>query len=236
MNIFNEDAFKILENMVQDNVKVDAIITDPPYNISRENNLSTLTNSKRHGIDFGEWDKDFDLVGWIDNASKLLKPGGSLIVFNSFLNISFIASEISSSGLIVKDLLRWIKSNPMPRNINRRYVSDYELAVWAVKPKEKWTFNKPDDVKYLRPEFKTSLVSGKERTIHPTQKSVKLMREIISIHTNKKDIILDPFMGSGTTGVAALNLGRDFIGVELSQTYFEIAKERLIDAQIEFDL
>ena len=129
--------------------------------------------------------------------------------------------------MVVKDILKWIKSNPMPRNINRRYVQDTEFADWAVKKGKKWIFNKPDNVPYLRAEFHTPVVSGKERTKHPTQKSLQLMEDIIKIHTNENEVVLDPFMGSGTTGVAALELNRDFIGVELEKEYYNIAKNRM---------
>lgn len=68
---------------------------------------------------------------------------------------------------------------------------------------------------------------GKEKIGHPTQKSVKLMEEIIKVHTNKNDIVIDPFMGSGTTGVACLTLDRKFIGIEIEKKYYDIAKNRL---------
>lgn len=145
----------------------------------------------------------------------------------SYKFISFICEVMEKSNLIVKDILIWQKTNPMPRNINRRYVQDMEFAIWAVKNGSKWIFNKSDEKPYLRGFFQTSIVSGKERTIHPTQKSLKLMSDIIEIHTNKNDIIIDPFMGSGTTGEAALRLGRKFIGIELDKSYYEIAKKRL---------
>ena len=115
----------------------------------------------------------------------------------------------------------------MPRNINRRYVQDTEFAVWAVKKNAKWTFNKPDDVSYLRSTFTTPLVSGKEKVGHPTQKSLELMRQIIIIHTNEDDLILDCFMGSGTTGVACLLENRKFIGIEKDAEYFNIASNRI---------
>lgn len=115
----------------------------------------------------------------------------------------------------------------MPRNTKRRYVQDMEFAIWSVKSGGKWIFNKPNDVPYVRSLFETATVLGLERTKHPTQKSLKLMEEIIKIHTNPGDLILDPYMGSGTTGVAAINLGRNFFGIESNIEYYEIAKERL---------
>lgn len=122
--------------------------------------------------------------------------------------------------------VRLIKTNPMPRNRDRRYITDYECAVWLVNKNAKWIFNRQDK-NYQRPEFNYSVVSGKEKTAHPTQKPIKLMEELLKIHSNQEQLILDPFMGSGTTGIACLNLNRNFIGIELDPTYYNIAKTRI---------
>ena len=220
-NLFLGNSLKFDFDKIEE---IDAIITDPPYNISKKNNFATM-NGKRNGIDFGKWDKNFDIKNWIRIYYSKLKEGGSIIIFGSFLHISYISTELNDLGAQVKDLIKWIKSNPMPRNINRRYVQDSEFAIWAVKP-GKWTFNKGRS-KYRRAQYKTSTVLGKERTIHPTQKSIKLMEEIIKTHTNKNDLIIDPFMGSGTTGVAAISLDRKFIGIENKKSYFNISCDRL---------
>lgn len=232
-NILNEncqiclgDSYKIIDKFIEDGIRVNHIITDPPYNISKENNFKTLKNPRK-GVDFGEWDKNFDLFSWIGKFEKILDKNGSMIVFCSYRFISFIIAQMESCGLEVKDILVWKKSNPMPRNINRRYVQDMEFAIWAVKKKAKWVFNKDQNVPYLRGLFETGLVAGKEKTAHPTQKSLALMERLIKIHTNENEVVLDPFMGSGTTGVASLNLKRKFIGIEFSEEYFNIAKERL---------
>ena len=102
-----------------------------------------------------------------------------------------------------------------------------EFAIWGVKKGAKWIFNKDKNKSYMRSLFETSTVSGNERTNHPTQKSLQLMQDIIKIHTNKDDVVIDPFMGSGTTGVACLNLNIKFIGIELDKTYFNLSVERL---------
>ncbi|WP_224323806.1 DNA-methyltransferase [Campylobacter canadensis] len=221
----NDDCEKAVSYFYKNNISFDAIITDPPYNISKENNFNTMKSSKRQGVDFGEWDKEFDYLSWIKKYAPLVKEDGSMIIFCSYLYISFIIKELEENDFIVKDILRWVKSNPMPRNINRRYVQDCELAIWAVRKNAKWTFNNNSKT-YLRAEFNTSIVSGKEKTSHPTQKSLKLMQEIIKIHTNENDIILDPFMGSATTGIACKRLKRKFYGIESSKDYFEICKKR----------
>lgn len=220
------NSYTMIKELKQNNVKVNHIITDPPYNISQENNFTTMKNPRK-GVDFGEWDKGFDLYNWISDYSEILDKNGSMIIFCSYRFISHIIDKLEASGMVVKDTIIWKKSNPMPRNIERRYVQDTEFAVWAVKKNSKWTFNKPEDKSYLRSCFETSTVSGKEKTGHPTQKSLKLMEDLIKIHTNENDIILDPFMGSGSTGVAAIKNNRKFIGIELQKEYFEIASNRL---------
>jgi len=220
------NSYTMIKELKQNNIKVNHIITDPPYNISQNNNFSTMRNPRK-GVDFGEWDKNFDLYSWISDYVEILDKNGSMIIFCSYRYISHIIDKLESSGMVVKDTLIWKKSNPMPRNIDRRYVQDTEFAVWAVKENSKWIFNKPEDVAYLRSCYETSTVSGKEKTNHPTQKSLKLMEKIIKVHTNPNDIILDPFMGSGSTGVAAVKNNRKFIGIELEKEYFNISLERL---------
>lgn len=220
------NAYSFVKELKANNVQVDSIITDPPYNISKKNNFSTLENPRK-GVDFGFWDNNFDVCSWISDYVSLLKKDGSIIIFCSYRYISYLVTELEKNGVDVKDIIVWRKSNPMPRNINRRYVQDLEFAVWGVKKKSKWTFNKPSNKPYLRSLFETSTVSGLERTFHPTQKSLKLMDEIIKIHTNEDDVILDPFMGSGTTGVSALSLHRKFIGIEVVDEYYQIAIDRI---------
>lgn len=220
------NAYTIIDELIKNNVKVNHIITDPPYNISHENNFNTL-KCPRQGVDFGEWDKNFDLFSWIPKYEKILEKNGSMIIFCSYRYISFIIKTMEESNLEVKDVLVWKKSNPMPRNIERRYVQDMEFAIWGVKKGAKWVFNKDKKKPYMRSIFETSTVSGNERTSHPTQKSLQLMQDIIKIHTNENDVVIDPFMGSGTTGLACLNLNRRFIGIELDKNYFNLSIDRL---------
>ena len=218
IQLINANAYNYINKLQKDNIIVNHIITDPPYNISKENNFNTLKGRK--GIDFGEWDKKFDLLSWISLYKEILDKNGSMIIFCSYLNISYIANELTKCGMIVKDVIVWQKTNPMPRNVNRRYVQDMEFAIWAVNAKAKWTFNKDESTPYLRGMFKHSIVSGKNR-IHPTQKSVDLLKDILKIHTNENDLILDPFMGSGSMGIACSQTNRNFIGIELDEKNFK---------------
>jgi len=186
-----------------------------------------MKSAKRQGVDFGEWDKNFDLTSWITDYEKILNKNGSMIIFCSYRFISKIIEALENCNLVVKDVLEWRKSNPMPRNISRRYVQDTEFAVWAVKKGAKWIFNKPENKSYLRAQFIAPVVAGKERTKHPTQKSLYVMEQLVQIHTNPNETILDPFMGSGTTGIASLKNNRKFIGVELENEYFDLCLNKL---------
>lgn len=225
-SLYLANSLSLVKQLKAKKVLVDAIITDPPYNISKENNFSTL-NNPRKGVDFGHWDNNFDVCKWVADYSTLLKPNGSIIIFCSYIYISFVIEELKRNNIETKDIIIWRKTNPMPRNVTRRYVQDMEFAIWGVKKGAKWTFNKEENKPYLRSVFDACVVSGSERTIHPTQKSYKVMEELIKIHTNENDVILDPFMGSGTTGVAALNNNRKFIGIEVCPEYFDIACKRI---------
>lgn len=224
IKLMHGDCLELMKSIPDGSV--DLILTDPPYNIARKNNFVTMG---RNGIDFGEWDKGFDQFKWLEDIPRILNKNGSVVIFNDWKNIGAIARYCESLGLVIKDLLRWTKSNPMPRNRDRRYITDFECAVWLTNKAAKWTFNRTS-ANYQRPIFEYAVVSGNEKA-HPTQKPVKLMEELLQIHSKISDVVLDPFMGSGSTGVACINTGRRFIGMELDKQYFDIACKRIAEAQ-----
>lgn len=204
------DCLELMKDIPDKSINL--VLTDPPYN----------NTMGRAGLDFGEWDKNADIFSYIKECSRILNKNGSLIIFNAWANLGDIAKFAESYNFVTKDMLRLEKSNPMPRNRDRRYVTDYECAVWFTMPNAKWTFNRQDS-NYQRPKFVCSIDKG----LHPTQKSLKLMEEIIKIHSNENDIIVDCFAGSGTTLLAAKNLNRQFIGIEKEKEYYDIAVRRL---------
>jgi len=203
---------------------IDLVLTDPPYNIARKNNFNTMGSN---GIDFGEWDKDADIFSYIKECYRVLKGGGSFITFSDWKKLGDVSKFSEFCGFITKDMIRLKKTNPMPRNRDRRYITDFECGIWFVMPNNKWTFNR-QDVSYQRPEFACSI---DRQGYHPTQKPLKLMEELIKIHSNIGDIILDCFAGSGTTCLAAKNLNRQFIGIEKEEKYYNIAKNRVENAK-----
>lgn len=221
ISLMQGDCLQLMKQIASGSV--DLVLTDPPYNIARENNFNTMG---RAGIDFGEWDKGADILTYIKDVSRVLNKNGSFVVFNDWKNLGDIAKFAETCGFETKDMLRLEKSNPMPRNRNRRYITDFECAIWFTKKGAKWVFNRQDE-KYQRPKFVHSIDKG----LHPTQKSLKLMEQLVKIHTNDGQIVLDCFMGSGTTGVACVNTGRRFIGIEKDENYFQISKNRIENAQ-----
>lgn len=223
--IYLGDCLDLVKKL--DDHSVDLVLTDPPYNISRKNNFHSMG---RAGVDFGEWDKGFDLFSYIGELPRVLKKDASVIIFNDWKNLGDIARCCESNGMLVKGKLRWKKANPMPRNIDRLYVNDFEDAVWCVNGEAKWTFNR-QGVSYERPCFESPLTPKKEKTGHPTQKPLALMENLLNIHSNKGDVVLDLFAGSGTTAIACIESGRNFICFEKDEEYFKTAKER-IDAVI----
>jgi len=216
--IYNEDCLEGMKRIKDKSI--DLIVTDPPYNISKKNNFKTMG---RGGIDFGEWDKDFDLFSYINEVHRVLNKNGSFIVFNDWKNLGDIVKYSENLGFITKDMIRLEKTNPMPRNRERRYITDFECAIWFTKKCGRWIFNRQDE-KYERPKF----VGNIEKGLHPTQKNTKLIEWLIKIHSNENQIVLDPFIGSGTTAIACINTNRNYIGFELDKTYFDITQNRII--------
>jgi site-specific DNA-methyltransferase (adenine-specific) len=215
--IWHGDCLDLMKDIPSGSI--DLVLTDPPYNIARDNNFNSMG---RAGIDFGEWDKNADIFTYMDEVFRVLDKNGSFIVFNDWKNLGDIAKYAEKLGLATKDMLRLEKSNPMPRNRDRRYITDFECAIWFTMPHAKWCFNRQDPA-YQRPKFLCPIDKG----LHPTQKSLKLMQELVKIHSNEGDVILDCFAGSGTALLAAKKLNRQFIGIEKEKEYYDICVERL---------
>lgn len=224
INLQQGDCLELMKNIPDETV--DLVIADPPYNISRPNNFKSMGSASRIGMDFGEWDKDFDLTGYIPLLPRILKDNSNVVIFNSWENLKEIKDACEKNCIQIKRCLVLNKSNPAPFNRDRMFVNDVEFALWGVynsknKPK-KWTFNRINNLEKCC--MNTTVQSSK---LHPTMKDIKIIQHLIELLSNGGDIVLDPFMGSGTTGVACINTNRNFIGMELNENYFNIAKERI---------
>ena len=202
---------------------IDMILADPPYNISKKNNFATMERyNKYKGMDFGEWDKQFDNLSWLNFLPRILKEGSNLVIFNSWQNLKEISDYLKTLDIIAKRILVLKKTNLMPVNRDRLFVNSFEFAIYATYGK-KWTFNRRFD------NYETGFFECRNNgvTKHPTEKQVSVFSDLITILSNEGDMILDPFAGSGTTGVACEKLKRNYILIEMNLEYVEIAKARI---------
>lgn len=223
------DCLEMLKG-VPDN-SIDLLLTDPPYNVSRPNNFKTMGSAARIGMDFGEWDKNFDTVRYISELPRILRDNANVVIFNSWENLSEIKKACEENNITIKRCLVLNKSNPAPFNRDRMFVNDVEFALWGVynsknKP-TKWTFNRQNPVEKC--VINTTVQSSK---LHPTMKDIKVITYLIEVLSNEGDTVLDPFIGSGTTAVAALNTNRNCIGFEIDENYFNIAQDRINRTEI----
>jgi len=195
------------------------VLADPPYEISQINNFTSMG---RQGIDFGQWDTNFDQLSWITSMTPLLKPGGSLVIFNDWKKLGTIAEHLEKLKYQSLKPIIWKKPNPRPFNGKYGFLQSMEFALWATKKKKgkncKTVFNAPFHHGIF--EYPVPRQTG---TKHPTKKSTEVFKEIISILTNPSDWVLDPFVGSGTTAVACKTLNRNVIGIEKDEAYFKLA-------------
>lgn len=232
INLMQGDCLERMDKMISDGVKVDAIITDPPFNIVEKigKNIHIFRQGEKQrgssiSRDSMSFDVGFDQEAWLSRIPKILKKGGNLIIFNDWENMGDIARVLRSHKIKVKCLNHWQKNNPTPAEWRRRFVAGREYFLHCTNGAG-YAFNTES---LHKGEFHYPLTKQSEKKYgkHPNQKPLNLLGELIEILTNEGETILDPFMGSGSTGVAAKNLGRNFIGIELDEGYFNIAKERI---------
>lgn len=222
--IFLGDCFDLLKNI--DNNKVDLILTDPPYDISKTSNFSKSDikrfNTMKH--DFGEWDKSIDLITLFTEFKRVLRKGGTLIIFYDIWKCNQIKEAAIEVGFRQPRIGQWVKNNPPPINSKWNYLTNGIEYFFTFCKGDKITFNS----KYDNGIYHHSLVHGKER-FHPTQKPLKLIEELVLKHSNEGDFVLDPFAGSGVTGEACQNLNRRYCLIEREEEYYEKIKIRLND-------
>jgi modification methylase len=224
---------------------VDLVFADPPYNLQLAGELYRPNNSRVDAVD-DDWDK-FSSFGvydaftrdWLAACRRVLKPNGSLWVIGSYHNIFRVGAILQDLGYWVLNDVIWRKTNPMPNFRGRRFTNAHETMIWAsTGQKARYTFNYEsmkalnEDLQ-MRSDWLLPICSGAERLkqdgrkTHPTQKPEALLHRVILASSHVGDVVLDPFMGSGTTAVAAKRLRRTFIGIEREEAYAEAARERL---------
>jgi site-specific DNA-methyltransferase (adenine-specific)/modification methylase len=237
------DNIEILDKLPPKSV--DLIFADPPYNLQLKNELYRPNQTKVDGV-FDKWDKFSSLKKydeytekWLNACKRVLKDNGTIWVIGSYHNIFRVGAIMQDLGFWFLNDIIWIKTNPMPNFKGTRFNNAHETLIWASQSKTaKYTFHYKamktfnDDLQ-MRSDWHIPICSGKERLkangekVHSTQKPEELLFRIILATSNVGDIILDPFMGSGTTGAVAKKLNRRFIGIEKDEFYVQEASRRI---------
>lgn len=207
---------------------IDLILTDPPYNIGKHSTGNIpLPGRSAMNNDVADWDHiDFNPGEWIEDFVRILKPKGNLFIFTSYNQIGKwydgLDNRFDSTNFMI-----WHKTNPAPKIFKAGFLNSCEMIFTCWNKGHTWNFISQTEMHNF---FESPICTRPERLSnpkHPAQKPVSLLKKLITISSNPDDIVFDPFMGVGSAGVAALELGRRFIGVEINSEYFIAAKRRI---------
>jgi len=224
--LINDDFFEYTSKIESNSI--DLILTDPPYNLSKYS-TGNLSFSWRKDInnDLAEWDKiDFRPSDVIDEFIRILRPTGNIFAFTSY-NLLGEWHKAFDSKFDTFQFMVWHKTNPVPKVRKAGFLNSCELIICCWNKGHTWNFISQKEMHNF---IESPICMGNERLktpVHPTQKPLKILKHIIKIASNPNDVIFDPFMGVGSTGVAALELNRKFIGIEIDKTYFDAANKRM---------
>lgn len=233
VRLINGDCLVSMEGIADGSV--DLLLTDPPYNLGlfMQERATNLRRMRENYFGAAGWD-NLGADDWAESmdslfgeAARVVRKGGALIVFMAVIKLETLIGLAQKHGFYYKTTGTWHKLNPMPRNMNLHFINSTESWVYFVNDAKTGTFN--NDGKALHDFFESPVTpkSEKEFGKHPTQKPVELMDYFVKTLTNPGEVVLDPFMGSGSSGVSAKGLGRKFIGIELDENYFDIAMQRM---------
>ena len=236
--LINDDTFNALEKFEE---KIfDMIFADPPYFLS--NNGITCSGGKMVSVNKGNWDKSLSVKEkhdfnkkWIKECYRVLKDNGTIWISGTMHNIYSIGMALEEEGFKIINNITWQKTNPPPNLACKTFTHSTETILWARKDlkKNKYTFNydlmkELNNNKQMKDVWITSLTkpSEKKQGKHPTQKPLEILNKIILASTKENDLILDPFCGSSTTGIAAIKLNRRYIGIDNEKEYLDLSIRR----------
>jgi len=229
---------------------VHCVFADPPYNLQLRGELRRPDDSLVDGVD-EEWDRFIDFPtydaftrDWLAECRRLLRKDGTLWVIGAYHNIFRIGAILQDLGFWILNDVVWRKANPMPNFRGRRFTNAHETLIWAARQRDsRHRFNYQamkalnDDIQ-MRSDWFIPLCTGAERLrnqhglkLHPTQKPEALLHRVLLASTSPEEIVLDPFLGTGTTAVVAKRLHRHFIGIERHPAYVEAAWGRVRDTK-----
>ena len=210
--LYQGDCLEVMDKLIKQNVKVDAIITDPPYGMDYRSNYRKEKYEKISN------DNDLSFLDdFFQKCDKLLKDDTHIYCFCSWHHIDKFKIAFEKY-FTLKNIIVWEKNNTSMGDLKGSYAPKHEFVLFGHKGRRLRNGKRLPDV------LQANRTGNK---LHPTQKPISLLQIFIEQSSDENEIILDPFMGSGSTGVAVLNTNRKFIGIELDEKYFNIAKDRL---------
>ncbi len=237
--LYLSDTFVALEKMLPE--KIDMIFADPPYFLS--NGGITCSAGKVVSVNKGEWDKIENVEEkhnfnrrWIKMCRRVLKPNGTIWISGTMHNIYSVGLALEQEGFKIINNITWQKTNPPPNMACRCFTHSTETILWAQKSdrKARHYFNyelmkEINGGKQMKDVWSGALTPPSEKQFgkHPTQKPVYLLERILLASTKENDVVLDPFCGSSTTGVACKHLKRNYIGIDNNIEYIHLSIERL---------
>ena len=243
---YNKRDFKLILGDSLEELKkikknsIDMIFADPPYFLSGDG--ISCSGGKMVSVNKGEWDKKIGIEEkhqfnrkWIRLCYDILKDEGTIWISGTLHNIYSIGMALEQEGFKIINNITWQKTNPPPNLACKTFTHSTETILWARKDlkKCKYTFNydlmkKLNDNKQMKDVWTTSLTktSEKKQGKHPTQKPLEILDRIILASTKENDLILDPFCGSSTTGIAAIKLNRRYIGIDNEKEYLDLSIRR----------
>ena len=248
--LYQGNCLDILRDLPENSV--DMIFADPPYNLS--NGGFSVHSGKRVNVNKGKWDKslgaeeDFNFhLRWIKACYHVLKPEGTIWISGTYHSIYQCGFALQMIGYRILNDIAWYKPNAPPNIGCRCFAASHETLIWACKdPKAKYTFNYKDmkfgfwGKDFIKKEEKqmrsvwainTTPPSEKKAGKHPTQKPLDLLKRVIQASTKEGDLVLDPFTGSSSTGIASYSLARSFIGIDKNQEFLNLSIKRLEESK-----
>lgn len=229
--LVNTDCMEYMKNIP--NNCIDLILTDPPYNIAQYStgNIS-LPGREALNNDIAGWDNvPLDPGNLLYDFKRIIKPDGNIFVFTSY-NLIGKWHDAFDSEFDTFQFFIWHKTNPAPKIYKNGFLNSCEMIICLWNKGHKWNFSKQNEMHNF---FESPICMPPERLRkpkHPAQKPVKLLSHIINIASNPGDIVFDPFMGVGSTGVAARECGRRFVGCEIDKSYYDAACLRIRRGQV----
>lgn len=224
--LINDNCFHFMKN-IPDKC-IDLILTDPPYNIAQYSTGNiVLSHRKPLNNNIADWDKiPIDPYKLVYDFKRILKPKGNIFIFTGY-NMLGKWHEAFDKEFTTFQIFIWHKTNPPPKIYKSGFLNSCELIICLWNKGHTWNFSKQTKMHNF---FECPICSYPERLqkpYHPTQKPIRLLKHLINVASNPKDLVFDPFMGVGSAGVAALQLNRRFAGCEINKIYFNACLNRL---------